>query len=598
MRRTGFLILWVWVAVAPAAAAPPVDYTISLANAREHLLTVRIHVAGTSAERDMQLPVWNALYQVRDFAQYVRRVTAKNAAGQPLPVRKLDKTTWRVSRAESGADIEYEILAELPGPFGAHANGTHVFLNLAMVLMYPVDSRDAPMTVTFTDVPAGWRIATALPALRSGVYTGRNYDRLVDGPVEIGTFREISFEEGGATYRIVVDADPADYDLDQIKRWVRQIVTAGVWWMDDRPFTSYLFLYHFPRGHGGGGMEHAYSTAIDVSADYLRENPLEFTAATAHEFFHLWNVKRLRPQSLEPIDYTRENFTVSLWFAEGVTSTVADLLLLHAGLMSERQYLDELTKEIRMLELRPAHLVQSVEEASLDTWFDKYPQYRTPERSVNYYNKGRILGMLLDLAVRERSGGRKSLRDVLQWMNRNYANEARYYPDSAGVQRAAEAVTGTDFSQFFRDYVAAAEELPYNELLGTVGLKLERSRTTVLDPGFLSVRNFDQPSVVVSVDPGGEAERAGLSPGDTILTVNGKPLSDDLENRLAGMKIGETLRLRVTGRKGSREVKIKLGSRDQESFAIVELPSSTPQQRARRAAWLASQPDEAVASTP
>ncbi len=595
MRRATLLILWMWVAVATAAAAPPVDYTVSLANAREHLLRIRIHVAGTSAERDLQLPAWNALYQVRDFAQYVRRVTAKNAAGEPLPVRKIDKTTWRVSHAESGADIEYEILADLPGPFGSHANGTHVFLNLAMVLMYPVDSRDAPMTVTFAGVPQGWRIATSLPMLRAGVFTGRNYDRLVDGPVEIGGFRETSFEEGGATYRIVVDADSADYDLEQIQRWVRQIVTAGVWWMNDRPFTEYLFLYHFPRGHGGGGMEHAYSTAIDVSADVLRENPLEFTATTAHEFFHLWNVKRLRPQSLEPIDYTRENFTVSLWFAEGVTTTVGDLVLLHAGLMTERQYLNELTKEIRTLELRPAHLVQSVEEASLDTWFDKYPQYRTPERSVNYYNKGRILGVLIDLAVRERSGGKKSLRDVLQWMNRNYANEARFYPDSAGIQRAAEAVTGADFSQFFRDYVAAAEELPYAELFRSVGLKLERSKTTVVHPGFLSVRNFDQPSVVVSVDPGSEADRAGLSAGDTILTINGKPAIGEFEDRLAGMKVGDTIRLRVTGRKGSREVKIKLSGRDEESFAIVELPSITPEQRTRRAAWLASQPDGAAA---
>ena len=595
MRRATFLILWMWLAVATAAAAPPVDYTISLANAREHLLKVQIHVAGTSAERDLQLPVWNALYQVRDFAQYVRRVTAQNAAGQPLPVRKIDKTTWRVSHAESGADIEYEILAELPGPFGAHANGTHVFLNLAMVLMYPADSRDAPMTVAFADLPPGWRIATALPTLRAGVYTGRNYDRLVDGPVEIGAFRETSFEEGGATYRIVVDADPADYDLEQLQRWVRQIVIAGVWWMDDRPFTEYLFLYHFPRGHGGGGMEHAYSTAIDVSVDLLRENPLEFTSTTAHEFFHLWNVKRLRPQSLEPIDYTRENFTVSLWFAEGVTTTVGDLMLLHAGLMTERQYLDELTKEIRALELRPAHLVQSVEEASLDTWFDKYPQYRTPERSVNYYNKGRILGVLLDLAVRERSAGKKSLRDVLQWMNRNYANQARYYPDSAGVERAAEAITGADFSQFFRDYVAAAEELPYNDLFRTVGLKLERSRTMAVYPGFLTVRNFDQPSVVVSVDSGSEAERAGLSAGDTILTVNGKVATGEFEDRLAGMKVGDTIRLRVTGRKGSREVKVKLGGRDEESFAIVELPTVTPEQRARRAAWLASEPDGAAA---
>ncbi|MGH9603142.1 MAG: hypothetical protein ACRD24_12230, partial [Terriglobales bacterium] len=449
-------------------------------------------------------------YQVRDFAQYVLRVSARDATGKPLPVRKLDTITWRISNAESGAEVEYDLLADLPGPYSAHVNGTHAFLNLALVLMYPVDARDAPMTVTFTDLPRDWRIATALPGIKGNAFTARNYDRLVDGPVEIGLFEETSFEEGGARYRVVVDANRADYDLNTIAGNVRKIVATGVWWMNDRPFTEYLFLYHFPHGPGGGGMEHAYSTAIDVSADFLKERPLNFASLTAHEFFHLWNVKRIRPQSLDPVDYTRQNPTPSLWFAEGVTSAVADLILLRARMMTEKEYLEELTNEIRTLELRPAHLVQSVEEASLDAWLEKYPQYRTRERSISYYNKGRILGALIDLEVRERTQGRKSLRDVFHWMNASYANQAKNYPDSEGVRAALEAVTGTDFSGFFRDYVAGVTEPAYNQRFATVGLQLERRKVTVSHPGFTSVRNFDTPPVVVAVDAGSEAERAGL----------------------------------------------------------------------------------------
>ncbi len=586
------LAAWIFCSTALTWAAPPVDYTISLAQARQHLLQVRIHVAGTSAERDVQLPVWNALYQVRDFAQYVRSVSARNAAGQPLPVRKLDKTTWRISHAESGADIEYQVLANLPGPYGAHANGTHVFLNLALVLMYPVDARESPMTVTFTDVPSGWRVATPLPVLRAGVFTARNYDRLVDGPVELGTFRETSFDEGGATYRIVVDANPADFDLNELARTVRRIVAAGVWWMGERPFTEYLFLYHFPRDHGGGGMEHSYSTAIDVSTEFLREDPLAFASVTAHEFFHLWNVKRIRPVSLEPIDYTRENFSTSLWFAEGVTSTVADLMLLRAGLMTEQQYLEALTQEIRTLELRPAHLVQSAEEASLDTWFDKYPQYRDRERSISYYNKGRILGVLLDLAVREKTQGQKSLRDVFLWMNSNYAHQARYYDDSEGIRRAVEAVTGADLSGFFRDLVAGAVEPAYNDFFRRVGLRLVRSKVTRIHPGFTAVRNFDMPPVVVEVDSGSEAERAGLVAGDTILLMDGKPAAGQVETHWAKMRAGETLRLRVTGRKGSREIKVKVVGLDEEAFSLADVGPITPEQRARRAAWLQSEHEQ------
>ncbi len=587
--RTAILPALLALCAFPAAASPTVDYTVSLAQSRQHILKVRVHLPGTSAQRDLRLPVWNALYQVRDFAQYVLRVSAKDATGKPLPVRKLDTSTWRISNAESGAAVEYELLADLPGPYGAHVNGTHAFLNLALVLMYPVDARDAPMTVTFTDLPRDWKIATALPGIKGSVFTARNYDRLVDGPVEIGSFEETSFEEGGAKYRVVVDANRADYDLATIAGNVRKIVATGVWWMNDRPFTEYLFLYHFPHGPGGGGMEHAYSTAIDVSADFIKERPLNFASLTAHEFFHLWNVKRLRPQSLDPVDYTRENPTPSLWFAEGVTSTVADLILLRARLMTEKEYLEELTNEIRTLELRPAHLVQSVEEASLDAWLEKYPQYRTRERSISYYNKGRILGALIDLEVRERTQGRKSLRDVFHWMNLSYANQARNYPDSEGVRAALEAVTGTDFRAFFQDYVAGVTEPAYNQLFGTVGLRLERRKVTVRHAGFTSVRNFDTPPVVVAVDAGSEAERAGLAAGDTILTINGKPAAGEVEDHLRGLAPGDTVRLRVTGRKGSREIKIGVTGRDEESFAIVDLPHVTPQQRARRNAWLNSE---------
>jgi predicted metalloprotease with PDZ domain len=241
-----------------------------------------------------------------------------------------------------------------------------------------------------------------------------------------------------------------------------------------------------------------------------------------------------------------------------------------------------------------------VEEASLDTWLEKYPQYRLPERSVSYYNKGEILGVLLDLAIRERTGGQKSLRDVFQWMNTHYANEGRAYPDSEGVRQAVEAVTASDFSAFFRNYVSGVKEPPYNELLATVGLKLARGRVTVPDPGFLSVKNFDAPPVVVSVENMSEAGRLGLTAGDTILSINGKPASSTVEEVLSTMRVGDTLRLRVTGRKGSREIKLRLAGHEEEQFALLDLDGVTPAQRARRAAWLeeTSGPRRAIAPLP
>ena len=168
--------------------------------------------------------------------------------------------------------------------------------------------------------------------LSRGIFVARNYDRLVDAPIELGTFHETSFDVNGATIRIAVDADPVDYDIKSLAEMVRKVVAAEMEWMDDKPFGQYLFIYHFPRGLGAGGMEHAYSTAIEANADRIKEDPAGLASTTAHEFFHLWNVKRIRPATLEPIDYVHENYTRALWFSEGVTSTVADYALLRAGI--------------------------------------------------------------------------------------------------------------------------------------------------------------------------------------------------------------------------------------------------------------------------
>ncbi|MCI0348803.1 MAG: PDZ domain-containing protein, partial [Acidobacteriales bacterium] len=372
--------------------------------------------------------------------------------------------------------------------------------------------------------------------------------------------------------------------------------TASVAWMEDRPFTEYVFIYHFPHTPGGGGMEHAYSTAIDISAERLVDDPAYFAQLTAHEFLHLWNVKRIRPASLEPIDYMRENYTRALWFSEGVTTTAAMLVLVRAGLIDEAEFIAEMEREIRALQLRPAHNTQSAEESSLDTWLDKYPPYKLPIRSISYYNKGEVLGFLLDLAMRQKSNGSKSLRDLFRWMNQNYARQGRYFKDSDGVREAVQALTGADFTAFFKSYVAGVEELPYDELFAYVGLKLQHGMRVVPVSGFETVRNFDSPAVIVTVQENSEAQKAGLVEGDSLLEIDGKQAAGEIEDMIAAKQPGQSIKLRVSGRNGVRDVKIKLGSRREQDFQIVLLGNVTPAQRARRAAWLASEPVAATAT--
>lgn len=604
MRRKLLLMAVLLLGSAAAWAAPAVAYTVKLADARRHLVHVRIRLPEGAAERDLQMPVWNALYQVRDFAQYIVRISCHSPSGQELAVRKLDKTTWRISRAQPGADFEYDIIANLPGPFGAQYNQDHAFFNLAEILMYAVDARASPVHVSFTGLPNHWLIATPMAAAAGtelapgpGAFTARNYDQVADSPVEIGAFAQAFIPEGGVNYRIVVDAATGDYDMGRLIEMVRMIARTETAWMDDRPFTDYLFVFHFPHSPGGGGMEHANAAAIEMSAEGAKYDPVTLASLTAHEFFHLWNVKRIRPQSLEPIDYTREQYTTALWFAEGVTNTVADYTLLRANLVDETRWLRYLEHEIGAFERRPAHLTQSVEDSSVDTWLEKYPAYGLPQRSISYYNKGELIGVLLDLAVRDATEGKKSLRDVFRWMDRNYAQKHKFYPDTAGVRQAVEAVTGKDFKEFFNVCVSGAAPLPYNEYLKTVGLELKPRKAVAPYAGFVAVRNFDEPAVVAAVDDNSEALHQGLAIGDVILLVNGKPLFGSVEDRVTAMRVGESIKLRVAGRDGQRDVKFKLGSREQEEFTIRSAPVLTSDQRARRAAWLTAD-DQAPRDAP
>ena len=564
----------------------------------QHVLHIQMHVpAAGLAERDIQLPTWNALYQIRDFSQNVRTFAATDAQRRPLHLRKLDKTTWRIEGA-GDVEVDYDIIADQPGPYGAQFNGEHVFLNLAEVLAYPADGRQSQVTVTFTTIPAQWRIATTLPSAQSNAsgtykFVAENYDRLVDSPIEIGPFQQTSFQLDGATYRIVVEGRPDDFDTKELEETVKKIVATEIDWMKDRPFGEYLFIYHIAHGNAsGGGMEHAYSCVIDLSAAHLVADRLTLPRITAHEFFHLWNVKRIRPASLEPVDYVHENYTRALWFSEGVTNTVQEIALLRAGILDEKEYLRALAHAIRNLQLRPAHRTQSAEDASVDAWLEKYPQYRNADRSISYYNKGEVLGVLLDLAVRQASHGQKSLREVFQWMNQHYAKQGRFFDDSEGVRAAVEAVAGADFSSFFHGYVSGVDELPYDQLFATVGLKLVQHRSLAPMAGFNSIVNSKRQSLVVAVDPESDAARAGLVPGDVILQLDDHAAPTDIESWMSGKHPGDTVKLKIENNKAVSDIKIKIGGREEDEVSIVETDVVTPEQIARRSAWLRGEAEQ------
>ncbi len=539
------------------------------------------------------MPVWNALYQVRNFAANIENVRAQDASGAAAAVDNVKTSEWQITAPPGCVVVNYDIYLNSPGPFGSTLNADHGFFNWAMVLMYSPALRSEPAAIRLLDVPTAWELrdlhvlgAAAPGEVDQVVGIAHNYDELVDSPAEVGTFQESSFQLDGATYHVVVHGNPADYDMGKLAAALKQITHAEVDWMQDRPYDEYTFLYHFPQGPAGGGMEHAYGTAIDVNAERLRSDLLPLAEVTAHEFFHLWNVKRIRPQSLEPINYQGEMDTRALWFSEGVTSTVGDLMMVRSGLMDERQYLAQVAGEITELQRRPAHTWQSVEDSSLDAWFEGVAAYRSPERSVSYYNKGEIDGILLDLRIRQLTRGTKSLRDLFHWMNDEYAKQHRYFPDSAGVERAAETITGQSFADFFRDYVAGVREIPYDEFFQFVGLQVVPVTTRVATAGFTSTANLGGQPEVARVDPNSDAQRQGILPGDRVTAVNGAPAQAYLDDELSRLAPGTVIHLQLENRRGKREVELRLGVRQQQSYEVRDLPPVTATQRDHRAAWI------------
>jgi len=400
-------------------------------------------------------------------------------------------------------------------------------------------------------------------------FVAANYDALAQAPVELGTFSDFSLELADRPVRIVVHAadipggPPVAWSREHLEDVARKIVLSETSLMGDAPFPRYVFLLHLGTG-GGGGMEHPNSTAIGVG-------PGEDPAPTmAHEFFHLWNVLRIRPQSLEPVDYTREQSTDSLWFAEGVTSTVAAYTLVRSGLWSRENFYRDLAAQISELESRPARRFQSVEDASISAWLEKYPGYRSRDSSISYYNKGQLLGLCLDILLRDSTGNRESLDTLLRAMNRRYAQQHKFYADTSAIQALAEELAGRDLSDFFRRYIAGTDEVPFEAILARGGFALHSEERTVSDPGFRARRNGAAGFVVNEVTSDGPAERAGLVRGDAILAVNGQEPPANPRQWFAGLASGDSLRLRVRRGEETRDTSFVVGSRTLSSPRVSD----------------------------
>ncbi|MGB7848770.1 MAG: PDZ domain-containing protein [Candidatus Acidiferrum sp.] len=563
--------------VTPASAA--IRYEVSLAHPEQHLFHVSMQVPEVKGETKLQMAAWNALYEIRDFSSHVQQVEAF-ADGHKVEIEKLDKLTWHV-KASGTITVKYATFWDDVGPFNTQLNTEHAFINPAMILLYVPDRRAEASSISLQDVPAEWKVASAALTLMESMGGARqftmeapSFDALGDAPIEASKFEEFTIHDLTPQVHVVIHGD--NYKKRDVEAALRKICMYELKLMDGAPYDRYTFIFHIGKAAGGagGGMEHANSTAIFVSSpDYLAN-------VSAHEYFHLWNVKRIRPASLEPVDYTHEMYTRSLWFAEGVTNTYGSYALVRSGIWNKREFYQDLASQITELEVRPAEQWQSAEQSSLDAWLEKYALYNQPQRSVSYYTKGQVLGVLLDILIRDRTDNQRSLDDVMRAMNQDFAKGGKFYRDSLDVRLTAEKLTRSSIEDFFSKYVSGAQPLPYSEMFSQAGLALQEKELVRAVLGFAVQREPDAPWTVASVEPGSNAEKSGLKAGDEILRWNSAAPPRRPEHWAMQQKPGEELRLRIRRAEKEENIDVHLGELREKSYEVVE--ASNPSDRAKR----------------
>jgi predicted metalloprotease with PDZ domain len=573
-----------------AASEATIQYSVSLGHPEQHLFQVTMTIPDVKGEVTVQMAAWNALYQIRDFSAHVGQVSAF-LGQEKAAIEKVDKQTWRI-KGNGTITVRYATHWDEVGPFGTQLNGEHAFINPAMILMYVPDRRAENVLLDFPNPPSDWRAESAssggiesMGGARAFFFTSPTYDALADGPIEIGNFQE--FDLPGVSPRVTVVVHGDKWRRKLVEEGLKRICEYEIKLMDGAPFDHYTFLLHIGRGAGGGGMEHSYSTAIGVSSDeYL-------ASVAAHEFFHLWNVKRIRPATLEPVDYTKEQYTRALWFAEGVTSTYGSYTLVRSGIWDKERFYEDLGEQITELEGRPANRWQSAEQSSLDAWLEKYPLYNQPEFSVSYYTKGQVLGDLLDILIRDRTNNVKSLDDVLRTMNQDFAKQGKFYRDSLDVRLEAEKVAGGSFEEFFQKYVAGTEPFPYEQILALAGLELrvtEQRRATL---GFSAERDASGLLTVRSVEPESSAAQEGLRAGDAIVSWNGGEPPRRIARWVYEQKPGEVLRLKVRRDEKEMALEFPLGEIKETVYAVFENSQASEKARNIRGGLLRGEPSAA-----
>lgn len=578
-----------------------ISYLVSFSEPQAHYAEVELTLSGNDKDSiDLKMPVWApGSYLVREFAKNVEGFYAKDAGNKPLPFRKINKNTWRISAG--GKDVikvGYRVYAFEVSVRTSFIDDSHAFLSPTGIFMYTDELLQHPVEVTVKPYKGWTKVSTGLEPVQGSdnTYHAADFDILYDSPIEIGNQDVFHFKAAGVDHEVAM-VGGGNYDKTRLAADMAKIVEAETAVFTENPNKKYVFIVQNYQS-GGGGLEHLNSTVLGASRlNYDNENGYKsFLGLVAHEHFHLWNVKRLRPKALGPFDYSNENYTSELWIAEGFTAYYDNLMLRRTNVYTPEKYLEVLCEDIAAVENQPGSRMQPVSEASFDAWIKYYrPNENSKNTGISYYNKGALLGMILDLEILNATKGEKRLDDVMKAMYEEYYKKQKRGYTSEEFKAMAEKVGGISLDEFYNKYVYGTAPLQYNVHLEHAGLMLINDNAGKNSPSLgITTAIKDNRFVITYVARGGAGWNDGLNVNDEIVAVDGFRVTGaadgsrgtDLDKLIAAKKTGDKVSVLISRDGLMKTVEVSLTPSVTGKYRIVADSSANPEQLLIRKKWL------------
>ncbi len=571
---------------------PTISYQVAMPEPETHLFAVTLQVHNFQAPiLDLKMPVWTpGSYLVREYAKHLQDFSAQNHENKSLPWQKVSKNHWQIqTQGNAKVVVRYRIFANELTVRTNHLDSTHGYFNGSALFFDIPGLEKNPIQIKIVPPQPGWRVTTPLSSLgEANTFFAPDFDTLVDSPFEIGKHNLYNFEVLGKPHELVIwgqgNLEPKRAIAD-----IQKIIQVESEMFGGLPYNRYVFLLHL-SAQGYGGLEHKDSCTLNYPRFGFRAKDQyeRFMQLVAHEFFHLWNVKRIRPKELEVFNYNGENYTTSLWFCEGTTSYYDLVFPLRAGIYDGKTFFNLLSKEITRLQTTPGRLVQPLSESSWDTWIKLYrPDANSNNSQISYYLKGELVSVLLDLLIRYRQENQRSLDQVMQKMWQEFGQTERGFTPTQ-LQNAIESVAGINLDDFFARYIHGTEELPFNEYLEPYGLQLEQDHPSELAPYLgINVKTENGREIIKFVESGSPAQRAGIDPGDELLAINGIRVSaENLSDRLKDYQSGDQIKIALFHQDELRHYHVTLTTSSPKTWKIVPVTQPNPTQKTRFLGWL------------